>query len=263
MKVEVRPIESKKWHKKTGKESFAQPKVIEVLYDTNTGKYATGLTPEETKDYSVKLGLDLSDMFNPDVPHPYWSSKAAQIKLENHTMIFDTERPIDFIKVKNMKASKYVANSLKELEEGKFPHATHVIFDEEEEISAKASKIQIKNKANELALKMSSDEKINIVQILSSKSLRGRSNNFIDVEIDSIITEKPEEFIRYAQMDKQQVYTRAAILEAIHKNILTKEATHIYYMGELIGIDYEAAVDWFMNPQNSKIKVSILEKLNN
>lgn len=262
MMVEVRPLVSKKWHGKKGKESFTQPKTVEVLYDSNSGKFATGLTPEETEKYSKLLGVDLSNRFNPNEPHPYWSTKAAEIRLENHTMLFDTRKPVDYVKVKNLKASKFVANSMKEYEEGLFPHATHVIYDEEEEVTSKATKIQLKNKAIELALKMSADEKINIVQILSNKSLRGRSNDFIDVEIDNIISGNAENFMKYAKMDKQEVYVRAAILEGIHRNILTKEGTAIYYMGEILGLDFESAVEWFNDPQNSKMKVSILDKMN-
>jgi len=33
-------------------------------------------------------------------------------------------------------------------------------------------------------------------------------------------------------------------------------------MGELIGIDYEAAVEWFKSPSNAKLKVAILERGN-
>lgn len=262
MLVEVRPLLAKKWHGKTGKESFSVPKVLEVLYDSETGKYATGLTPDEAKKYGKELSLDLSDNFNPNSPHPYWSTKAASIKLVNHTVIYNTERALDFIKVANLKASNKVANSMKEYDEGKFPDATHVIFDEEEEVTTKAGKVQLKQKANVLAVGLSNDEKTQIIQILSKKSVKGKSTDFIDVEIDAIITEKPDEFIKYANMDKKDVSTRASVLEALAKNILTKEGTAVYYMGDIIGQDYEDAVKWFNDPNNQKIKVSILEKLN-
>lgn len=261
MLVEVRPLNIKKWHGKEGKESFTQPKTIEALYDRKTGRYATGLTEEEAEKYSKLLGVDLSDIFNPSVPHSYWGTKAASIPLENNTILFNTEKPVDFVKVKVLKASKFVANSMKEYEQGLFPEATHVIYDESEEISLRASKVQLKNKAIKLADKMSSDEKINIIQILSEKSLKGRSNDFIDVEIDRLITDKTDDFIKYAKMDKQEVFSRAIILEAIYKNILTKEGAAIVYMNEEIGSDFEAAVDWFTTTTNSKLKVAILEKL--
>lgn len=261
MLVEIRPLPEKKWHGKKGKDSFAQPKDIEVLYDHSTGKYATGLTPEEAEKYGKLLGVNLSDTFNPNEPHPYWSTKPASIRLYNHTFILDTDKPAEFVKVKNLKAHKKVANSLKEWQDGKWPDATHVIFDETEEVNMKASKIALKNEAIVFLTKLSDEDKANLVQILSNKSIKGRSTDFINVEIDAIVEEKPGELLKYAKMGREEVYVRAAVLECIHKNILIKEGSAIFYMGDQIAFDYEEAVQWFKNPQNSKMKVAIFEKL--
>lgn len=261
-KIEVRPLELRKWHGKSGKDSFSQPIVYEVLYDSATGRYATGLNEEETAKLQKETGLDLSDKFDANAPHPYWSTKPAQIKLPNHTVYFDTTNPVEAIKVANMKVSRFVANSMKEWEDGNYPDATHVIFDEEDEVRVKASKVQIRNKAFGLTMNMSSDEKADIAQLLSQKPLHGRSANFIDVEINDLIESNPAEFIKFAEMDKAEVNVRANVLRAIARNILTKEGTQILYMGSTIAMDYEEAVQWFKDKQNSKMKVAILEKLN-
>lgn len=261
MLVEVRPIPEKTWHGKTGAESFKQPYVTECLYDPALGAYATGLTEEERVKYEKLLGVDLSSTFSMNEPHPYWSTAPAKIKLPNQTSIFNDEKPSDFVKIKVMKASKFIANSQKELEEGKWPDALFVIHDESEDVSLKASKIQRKNKCIAIASKMSLDEQVQIIQILSDKSLRGRSQDFISVELDKVIEEKPAEFTRLTKMDKAEVYVRATILEALYKNILTKESAAIYYMGERLANDYEECVQWFLDPQNSKMKVTIMEKL--
>lgn len=261
MLVEVKPIEFNKWHGKKGEQSFTQPRVIEVLVDSMTGKYATGLSEDEVKKYGKLLNANLSDDFDPEVPHPYWGSKAASIVLPNQTTIFDITKPSDYIKVKNMKASKYVANSHKELLAGQWPDAEFVIFDEEEEVQIKASKVQTKNKCIKMLSSMTADQKSDIVQILSNKTVRGRSQDFIDVEIDNIIDSDPQGFLKYSKMDKQEVYIRACILEGLAKNALQKEGTAIYYMGEKIAIDYEMTVEYFLDPQNSKMKVALLEKI--
>jgi hypothetical protein len=261
MLVEVRPIDVKKWHGKTGKDSFTQPKGIEVLLDTATGKYATGLSEEDVKKYSAILGVDLSDTFNPEEPHPYWGTQAARIKLPNQTMIFDTSKPSDYVKVKNLKASKFIANSLKDLNEGNCPEAEFVIFDEQEEMEVKASKIQKRNKCVKVLSSLTADQKVDIVQILSKKSIRNRSQDFIDVEIDAIINSDPDGFLKYVNMDKAETYIRAAILEGVNKNVLQKEGNAIFYMGDKIANDYEECVTMFLDPQNSKLKVSLLEKI--
>ena len=68
-------------------------------------------------------------------------------------------------------------------------------------------------------------------------------------------------FLKYANMDAQETYIRASILEAIYKNILTKEGIGIYYMGDKIANSYEDSIAYFLDPQNQTLKVSILEKL--
>lgn len=261
MFVEVRPIDHKKWHGKKGKDTFAMPKVVEALFDEKTGKLATGLTIEDEVKYGKLLSVDLSATFSPETAHPFWSTKPAMIKLENNTMILNTDKPLDYIRVKLMRASKLVANSLKELEDGKWPDSTHVIYDEEAEVTLKAGKVQAKQKAYAVVSKMSNDDKTNMVMILSNKSIKGRSTDFIDVEIDSILEEKPVEFMRYFSMGRDEVYARSSILEAIHKGILTEDSNSVFYMSEMIGIDRDAAVEWFKNPNNQKMKIAIVEKL--
>ena len=112
MIIKVKPIEVKKWHGKTGTESFTRTKTIQALVNAESMCYDTGLSKEEEAEYTERLKVDLSSQFNLDTPHPFWDSKMAEIKLENRTQFFNTENPIDFVKVKVMRKSKYVANSL-------------------------------------------------------------------------------------------------------------------------------------------------------
>jgi hypothetical protein len=261
-KVEIRPLQIPKWHGKKGEESFTQPHTIEALYDHNTGGYATGLTEGEEEKYGKKLGVDLSNVFNQDEAHPFWCSKMARVKLENATLVFDDTIALDFVKVKMLKASKFVANSLKEYEEGVCPEATHVIYDETEEVNDKATKVKQKRQAYALSSKLSKDNQASIVQILSGKSVRGQDQDFIDAEIGDLIEERLEDFLTEAKRDKKDLYNKAAVLEAIHRNVLTKEGTAVFYLSDKIGYDFESAVEWFKDPQNQNLKTSILGKLN-
>ena len=259
--VEIRPIEIKRWHGKTGKDSFAQPITIRVLYDHATGAYATGMTKKQTEEYSKKLGVDLNNTFNPQKAHPYWDSSASKIKLPNYPIFLDPNIPLEFVRIQNLKSSSLVANSMKDYTDNKYPEATHVIFDEAEEVEIKATRVQLKKQCYKLASKLSTDKMVNILTITSDKTVRGRSRDFLDVQLDELIENDAELFLRYAKMDAQQTYIRASLLEAIHKNILTKEGLSIYYMGDKIANSYEDAVEYFLDPQNQKLKVSILEKL--
>lgn len=261
MKVEVRPLDIPKWHGKTEKESFKQPVVIEALYNPNTGRYATGMTEEEQEKYGKLLKMDLSDNFNQEEPHPFYGSAAGRVKLFNNTMIFDTTIPLNFVKVQIMKASDDVANSMKEWEAGLWPDATHVITDEAEEMAQKATGIEKKYEAMELAKNLSPEAKISVIQILGGKSMRQQSPNFILAELDELITNKQEEFLKVAKLDNAELSIRAQVLEAEYRNILTKEGTSYYYMSDKIGFDFEDTVAYFQDPQNQNMKIAILEKL--
>lgn len=260
--VEVKPIETKRWHGKSGKETFARPLVLEALCDVTTHKYATGLSEQERLELQNSTGYDLSDDYNVETPHPFWNSKTAQVELPYRTTIFNMANPLHRIKVGILKASKFVANSQKELDEGLFPHAQFVIFDEKTESDVKAGRIQKKRKANTIAMNLSNEEKANIIQILSKKSLRNQSQNYLDVEIDSLIENDIDEFLRVAEMDKKDVYNRATVLEAIHKNVLQKEGSAVLYMGDRIGFNLDEAVKYFSDPENQQLKALVLEKLN-
>jgi hypothetical protein len=264
MLVEVKPIDRDRWHGKKGTESFARPQVITPLYDSKTGNLATGLTAEDEKYYSQFFpGESLIPTFNPEEPHKFWESERFQIKLPNYTVIFDDKIPLQALQIKVLKTSKYVANSMREVLDGLCPDATHVIFDENEEIEGKAKKIEIKNTAVDIVSKMTLEEKINIIQIIDNKSLRHQSTNFVTVAIDEIIENKAEQFVKVARMDKATLYLQAVILEAIHRGTLRKEqGGSIMYMDEKLGFDLDSTVEYLNNPDNQQLKVKILAKLN-
>lgn len=261
MLVEVRPLEIQKWHKKRGKENFSLPKTIEVLYSEEKGRLDTGLTEEEAQTYGKRMGVDLSDTFNPEIPHSYWTTKASWFTLPNKTIVFNIVKDSDFVKVANLKASKFVANSLKEYEQGMWPDATHVIFSEEEEMELKASKFELQQQVSVKLIDASHERKVALVQILSNKTVKGRSPSFVNGVISELVEQKPEEVFKALQMNKEEVIVRASVLELLSKNILTKQGSAIYYMGDKIGLDYEDAVKYFKDPNNATMKVTLLEKL--
>jgi len=264
MKVEVRPIPVNKWHKKEGRESFTRPKVVEALYDENVGGYATGLTKEEEEHYGRLLGVSLDNKFQHDEPHPTWSEKRFSMVLSNNTMIFDTKDARQYVLVKLLKASKYVANSMKEYDTGGWPYATHVIFDEEEEVEEKALKIERKEEVYKKIAEMNDAERISLVWILSDghKSLRGKSPSFIKVELDEYIGENPSKVWTEINTSKAERFSRSTILEAIDRQIIIKDGSNLIWMGDVIAQNVDEAAAWLRNPENQTIKGKILEQLN-
>lgn len=258
--IEVRPIEREKWHGLKGKDSFARPVVVEALVNVRTSRYDTGLSEEDKERLEKATGLDLSDVYVEGKPHPFWSF-TGQVKLPNSTKVFDTSKPLDEIMVKMLKASEVVANSVKEYEDGKYPFASHVIFDEREEVEIRASKIAIKKEAIIEAAKLSRAKKVEIIQILLNKGMKKQSDDFLEVELDKLIESNPEKVLNIIKADKAETSIHAMVLEGIEKNVLRKEGSSIYYMDDQLGYDEFSAVNYFKDPSNQKLKAEIIEKL--
>lgn len=260
--VEVRPIERERWHGKRGRDAFARPITLEALVNAKTGQYDTGLTDKDKQRLETLTGYDLSKEYILGRPHPFWSSTAARIVLEHKTNIFDTSRPLDEIKVKVMKAHDLVANSMTEYNEGKFPYATFVIYDENEEVEVKAAQVALKQQVYLALSKMSKSKKAELVQILSNTPVRGRSDDFVDSKLDEAIESIGfEDVLNIINRDKEDNTVYALLLEAVYKGVLRKEGTSVYYMDDQIGFDQEAAIQYLKDSKNQALRAQIIEKL--
>lgn len=260
--LEVRPIESKKWHGKIGKESFARPKKIQALADAKTMQYAVSFTEEDLKFLEEKkVSYDLSLNFDSEKPHPFWDSGMAAIKLENHTMFFDKNVPLERIKIAILRGSRFVANSMAEYEEGLYPDATHVIHDEVEQAEIKASKVEQKNRAVIIASKLPRERKIQIILAMGGRNMKNQSDDFIIVELDELISKDPEKFIRVAERDKKSLADFALVIEALQKNVLRKEGHKILYMDSVLGSDEDAVAEYLGKDENQDLKMIIIQKV--
>ena len=270
MKIEVKPVPRKFWHKKSEKESFTRAKKIQALLNTDTMQYATGLSDDDIKlltktskkDGGFEVKYDLSSDFNNETPHPFWDSPMAVLKLENRTMIFDDDKALDFIRIHLMKASRFVANSFKEWEEGVFPEATHIIFDEREEIEAKATKVAIKKRAYIESAKLSKDKKIQLIMIIANKNLKGKSDNFVEVELDKILESDPKDILRLIERDADEIENYAITLEALQKSVYIKKGHKIMYHSDLIGSEIDDVVKYLGKSENQDHKFRIMEAIN-
>lgn len=261
--VTVKPIERKRWHGKEGKDSFARPISLEALVNVNTGQYDTGLTPEDQERLSRVTGYNLTPTYIAGQPHEFWNSAVGKVKLEHKSNIFDTSRPLDEIKVKLLKKHPLVATSMQEFEEGKFPDALFVIFDEAEETEAKATRAALKRKVILETNKLTASRKLELIQILLGINGKNQSDSWIDLKVDEAIEEHgAEKVLNLITRDKGRVSLHALVLEALQKNVLRKEGSAIYYMDDQIGIDLETAIDYLEDKSKQALKAQILEKLN-
>ena len=262
MKIEVRPIIKKQWHGKSGKESFTRTRKIQALVNEEY-KYKTGLTKED-KDWLKERGFkgDLSDDFNPDTPHPFWDAKVGIVELKNSTQIFDDSLPLDRIKICIMRASSRVANSAKEYEAGDFPEATHVIYDEREEVEVTASKVAIKNKAIIKSASLSGEKKAQIIAILAGKIVKKKSADFIEVELSKLIELDAKKVLRIMNRDSENIVVEALIIEALKENKLKKKGHKFYYFDSPLGGSMEEVVDYFKDEENQELRFKLMNQLN-
>jgi len=275
MLIEIRPIEIKKWHGKTGKESFTRPKKIQALINGDTMQYATGLDnvsktykhPKTEEDiteleyYGILVGKDLNPIAT-EKYHEFWDSNMAVVTLENNTIFLNTDNSLDYIRWKICKASKFVANSMKEYEEGLFPEATHVIFDEAEEIEVKATKVELRKKATIECSKLSLSKKIQIAMILGDKNLKNQSSEFVEVEIDKLIQTKAQDVLNIIQRGDEDTAIHAMILEALQKSILRKSGHKILFFDSVLGSEVVDVIDYLKKPENQDLKLRLMAQLN-
>lgn len=266
MLVTVKPIDLvsdnpiTKWHGKTGQENFGQGIKLEVLVGDDH-KYATGLDEETRKELEEALGVDLSNNYRPGTPHPFWSTPQAVIKLPNHTKHFHTERPLDKLKVLNMKASIFVANSIADLKSGNYPDATHVIVEEQQEAVVKARRTDQLAKSYELLSRMDRKQKINVIWLVLEISAYKQSDEFIQARVGEAIADHTEKFLNIAQMDAKVISNHALVLEATYQAILTKEAGGYFYLGNPLGLDLGDAAKNLQKIENQQLKAIIIQKL--
>lgn len=262
MLIEVRPVEKEEqpWAP-VGKESFKAPVVIEA--SVKDGRYQVALKQEELDKLEEETGYDLSLNYNPESAHPFWSSKTAQVRLENRTMFFDQTKPVDRIRVGVMKKSPLVAPSLKAYEKGLYPEAEFVITNEEESLEGKALKIKNIREANILAADLSPAKLKQIVSIITGRSTTNISETALSVAVHEIIEEQADRFLLTASLEPEDLQVQSMVKEAIFAGHITRRNTGLYFDGDLVGATESDVVTLMSEPQNQPIKMRLLDKLNN
>lgn len=256
-RIQVRPLNIERWHGKTGSESFAGSFTITPLVDAATRTYKTMLSPEEIEKFSKEIGEDLTPKLSNDKPHTFWDSEAVAVRLENRTNFIDVDQTLGYIQSRFLLGSKYVANSMKEWEEGLWPEAQFVIIDEETDSDIKASKLQITKSAIIESAKLPKDRKVAIILILSGKIVGNKSDNFIEVALDEEIQKNPQEVLNYIKMDKKEILTHGLILEALQRYVITKVGHRYMYHDSVIGEDIYEAIKYLNTPENQELKLRI------
>lgn len=260
--IEIRPLPLKKWHGKTGKEDFSRPLLIECYVDRIRGRYLTGLTAEDKERLEKATGYNLNDLFDPNTPHPFYGTQNGRVRLENKTNLFYMNNPLHEIKYKMLREHPLVANSMKEWEEGLFPGAKFVIYDDEQDLSEKVRKLDIKKSVFRNLDKADTQTKRQYYQILSNKSATEMSTELLETKLQEVIEQVGyERTLDLMNRDKEKNYIHSLIVEAVGKRVVNRKGDIYYYMDEPMG-DLDDSIAFLQDMKNSMYKAAIIDKLN-
>jgi|TARA_Y100000034_G_scaffold110937_1_gene143523 hypothetical protein len=253
--VYVKPIVRKKWHglNELGRSKFQDTSdVLMVLYDNKIGKMATGLDTDDEIRLGSALGADLSSSSE------YWDS--FRIKLKDQTMIFNISIPLQELQVKLLQASKFVGNSQREIDKGKWPQAKYVIYNEAQELEKEANVVEFKAKAIELFNKLSSEKKEDLLKIYG-KFVENSSRDFIYTKLFEIVDNDPIEFMKTATLTPEEIKIRALIFDLERTGILRRKNAAYLYNDQQLGFDFDNTVEVLLDPMKQELLVKLKSDL--
>ena len=253
----LKPIMTEKWHglHKVGRTKFQDTQdVIQVLFDRKKGALATGLDNDTEARLSSSLGVNLANNSTNEFWHDF------KIKLKDQTMIFDTSKPMEELQVFVLKASKFIANSQKELEQGLWPSAKYVIYDEQTEIEKQAAEVQTKAKAIDIFNNLSPEKKLDILK-LYGKAVENSSNDFVYTKLYEIVEDNPIDFITQATKSPEEIKIKSLMFDLEKIGILRRKGTAYLYNDQQVGFDYDDTVSYLLSPGNQELLVKLKDTL--
>jgi len=253
----LKPIMTEKWHglHKVGRTRFQDTQdVIQVLYDRKQGALATGLDNDTETRLASSLGVSLAN----NSANEFWHD--FKIKLQDQTMIFNTSNPIEELQVYVLKASKFIANSQKELDQGLWPNAKYVIYDEQTELEKQAAEVQTKAKAIDIFNGLSPEKKLNLLK-LYGKAVENSSNDFVYTKLYEIVENDPIDFITQSNKSPEEIKVKALIFDLEKIGILRRKGTAYLYNDQQVGFDYDDTVSYLLSPANQELLVKLKDSL--
>ena len=253
--VYVKPIIRKKWHglNDLNRSKFQDTSdVLMALYDSRVGKLATGLDSDDESRLGSALGADLASTSE------YWSE--FRVKLKDQTMIYDLSIPLQEVQIKLLKASRFVANSQKEFDQGKWPAAKYIIFDEIQELEKKANEVELKTRAIEVFNNLSSEKKVDLLKIYG-RYTSDSSRDFVYTKLYEIVEENPGDFLQVASTTPEHIKIKALVFDLERTGVFRRKGTAYLYNDQQVGFDYDNTVENLLDPLKQELLVKLKSDL--
>lgn len=260
--VKVKPISGKSNTKLDIDNSINPPFAFRADIDVRQNKFSVDLTEGEIAILSKELGRNLSTVFDPDDTENFWGNNyLSLVKLQNKTNIFDTDNIKDRILLSIIRASKYVANSKEDYEEGLFPYAKFYIDDTILTEANKEKQFVLRKNIIKKIDSLTRMKKEELLRILVGGDYNNQSNDYLDMKImECLDTVGLDAIQNVLNKDDRDIFLHALILEAISKGVLRREGKVIFYFSDKIGYNVEDAIEFLKNGNNQPIFNSIVSQ---
>lgn len=267
LKIEIRPIPNRKGIRDFSEELeyFSQAHIISPLVNPDTLKYKTGLSEEDIKHLKdINFPYNISDNYVKGVAHEFWESTTVKVELLNTPIfLYPGKNEIDFIKYKWLLESKFVYSSEQDIVEGGKSEATHFIYDEGEEIAAKASKIDERNRISIKVDKLSKQKKKEFILILLNENTDNKDEDYLTVRFEDILSNKNlyAELTELLDAKQEYISMKAEVKTAIQKNVLKRTKFGIFFFDTNLGYSEDDVIEQLSKPENQELYLQIKTKI--
>lgn len=260
--VKIKPISGKSNTKLDIDNSINPPFAFRADIDVRSNKFKVDLSDGELAKLSKELGRDLSTVFDPDRDDCFWGSNyLSLVKLQNKTNIFDTDNIKDRILLSIIKASKYVANSKQEYEDGLYPYAKFYIDDIMLTEANKEKQFVIRKNLIKKIDTFTRQKKEEILRIILGEDYKEQSNDYLDMKLAECFDSHGVEAVQaIVDRDDRHNFIHALVLEGLSKGVLRREGKTIFFFSDKLGYDVEDAVRFLLEDGNTSLYSTILQQ---
>lgn len=268
LKIEIRQIPNRNGIQDFSKnlEFFSKPHTIGPLVNPRTMRYDSGLTEE---DYKYLEENNFPYQLKPDTyiegqPHPFWESSMLKIELKSTPIfLYPGRNLLDFIKWKYLLQSKFVYNSEAEMNNGGLFEATHYIYNESEETTIKASRLEKRNALIREISQLTLARKREIILILNNEITENKNEDYLTVKLNEIIDDKDKskQLKDLLSTNAEDISLLALIKVALYKNVLQRTKQGIYYFETNLGFSEEDVRKFLAETENQEVLISIKSKI--
>lgn len=239
-----------------------------------TGGYTNVLTKEEMKCLEYVMGMEPGSLSVYKKTDNFWDDSningVGAIELKKGDNIFDLSDPMDYIKVKVLKANKQIiASSMQELQDT--PKATYrfVVINENDSSKDATMNVTMKARAYKEFGKMESDDDKmrTVIELFEGRPVSAKSgNDFLQGKIGEIIEANTKMFLNIAS--DPLLDNKVLIKKAIDAGIIVNRGTFLYMKntnsplcGDGQDPTLSVAAKYLSLPKNQELKFRIEAEL--